>query len=248
MSTTFFLHSLTFIINIFNIKKRIKKMIKMRTSAVTGVTYGLLSALVIVAALGALTAVGVNIENIFSTTGNTIAATIVKPITLNSFQQQEVDNAASEIASGSMSASCLNYLANPANLAAMSKTGATCNKGGYDAQPPELPIHIIALNNNNTLLTVEANNVIYDEGISVSLGADSISFNIYGRNGYSYISKNPVLLSSYGGTPTSSSVFPIGGGYSSEQVSGVSIIPGSAGDVYPNASTSTPFGVYNGPG
>lgn len=147
-------------------------MIKTKTSAVTGVTYGLLSALIIVAIVGSLSAAGVGVENVFSTAGNGITANAgnststststptptstpiptpaPNPIgtpnsALTASQQSQITNAAAEIAAGTASAACLQNMNNPANAASMASNNATCLGPGYGIAPPPLPVAVEAV-------------------------------------------------------------------------------------------------------
>lgn len=128
-------------------------MIKTKISAVTGVTYGLLSALVIVVALSALTMAGVGVKNVFSLTGNTISSTTQSP--LDAEQQSEITNATSEIAAGTASAACL--AAMQADAADMTANNSTCLGPGYGITPPPLPVEEQIIHGHNAEVMTNGN-------------------------------------------------------------------------------------------
>lgn len=117
--------------------------------AITAISYGLISALICVVALLALSSVGTglqhtlgSIEGIFSNQliGSNQLASPNSALTAE--QRSEISNMASEIEAGTASAACLLSMNSNANAATMAAGGASCLGPGYGLNPPTSPVEV----------------------------------------------------------------------------------------------------------
>lgn len=141
--------------------------------AVTAISYGLISALIIVLGLGAFAATGTKLSSVFSFLSNSLSveqgsvgSSLVSPNpVLTAEQQSEISNAASEIAAGTASASCLQNM--NSNAYVMVANNASCLGPGYGIAPPALPIMVNYIFNQYTgsyvTYEVEQDGEIYAE-------------------------------------------------------------------------------------
>lgn len=124
-----------------------------RRSAISAITYALLIFLISVLALVAIASTGTGINSVFGLidqhisvppTNQTMTLAQLGPPNpnLNSEQQSEIANAASEVANGTASLACLAYMNDAANATSMVNNSATCLGPGLNITPPAEPIKL----------------------------------------------------------------------------------------------------------